>query len=236
MASTISQPISFDDQTLLDVEWETYCRLRDDPSNDHLRMTYLDGTLTIMSPDPIHEEAADLLALVVRGTAAGSGLAIKGLRTTTLRRGITPRKGSGKDPDNAFYVGPHVEPMSSFRKRKKEGQEPKSKLDLNVDRPPDLAIEIDNSRDSADSLPVYARLGLPEVWRYDVDDDAIRFLRLGPDGYAEIDRSLCLPKLTPMLVIQALDLLDAMPTYNEVAYLDQVREWARSLPEPPATA
>ena len=106
MASTISQPLDLDGQTLRDVEWEAYCKLRDDPSNDHLRMTYLDGTLTIMSPDPIHEEAADLLALVVRGTAAGSGLAIKGLRTTTLRRGTAPRKGSGKDPDNALLHRP----------------------------------------------------------------------------------------------------------------------------------
>ena len=56
--------------TLRGVDWETYARLRDDPANDHLRIDYLDGTLRILSPDPIHEEAADLLALVVRGTAA----------------------------------------------------------------------------------------------------------------------------------------------------------------------
>jgi Uma2 family endonuclease len=236
MTSTISGPLDLDGQTLRDVDWEAYCRLRDDPSNDHLRMTYLDGVLTIMSPDPIHEEAADVLALIVRGTAAGSGLAIKGLRTTTLRRGTAPRKGSGNDPDNAFSIGPHVEPMSSFRKRRKGRQGPRSEPDLDVDRPPDLAIEIDNSRDSAGTLPVYARLGVREVWRYEVDDDAIRFLRLGPDGDTEVERSLSLPRLTPALVIQALDLLDAMPSYDEVAYLDQVREWERALPEPPEAA
>ena len=232
MATIIPDPpAAFDGPTLHDVDWEAYCRLRDDPSNDHLRMTYLDGTLTIMSPDPIHEEAADLLGLVVRGTAAGSGLAIKGLRTTTLRRGTAPGKGSGKDPDNAFYIGPHVEPMSSFRKRRKGRQGPQGQLDLDVDRPPDLAIEVDNSRDSAGSMPAYARLGVPEVWRYDVVDDTIRFLRLGPEGYSEVERSPSLPKLTPALVIQALDLLDAMPVYDEVAYLDLVREWARALPD-----
>jgi Uma2 family endonuclease len=213
------------------VDWETYCQLRDDPANGHSRMDYLDGTLTIMSPDPLHEEASDLLALVVRGTAAGSGLAIKGLRTSTLRRRTAPGRGAGKEPDNAFYLGPHVGPMASFRRRRKAGEGPRIKLDLDVDRPPDLAIEVDSTRDSAGSLPTYARLGVPEVWRYDVEADTIRFLRLGPEGYAEVDRSLALPKLTPTRVIEALDLLDALPEYDEVAYLDRVREWSRNLPE-----
>ena len=217
--------------TLHEVDWVTYCRLRDDPSNEYLRMDYLDGTLTIMSPDPIHEEAADLLALVVRGMAAGCGIAIKGLRTTTLRRGTTARKGSGKDPDNAFYIGPHVETMTSFRKLRKARPAPAGKLDLDVDRPPDLAIEVDHSRDSASSLPTYARLGVPEVWRYDVDGDTLRFFRLARDGYAEVGRSVVLPRLTPDLVIRALDLLDAMPAYDEGAYLDQVHAWASALPE-----
>jgi Uma2 family endonuclease len=223
--------------TLHDVDWETYCTLRDQESNNHLRMNYLDGNLFIITPDPIHEEAADLLALVVRGTAAGSGIAIKGLRTTTLRRGVAMAKGSSKDPDNAFYLGAHVELMTSFRKRKKDGRAPKIKLDLNVDPPPDLAIELDHTRHSTNSLPTYARLGVPEVWRYDVDDDVPRFFRLAPDGsYVEVERSVALPKLTPELLIQTLDLLDATPGYDEVAYLDQVRAWARALPEPPEPA
>ena len=217
--------------TLNQIDWDTYCKLRDDPANDHVRMNYLDGALTIMSPDPIHEEAADLLALVVRGVAAGSGLAIKGLRTTTLRRSGSS---SGKEPDNAFYVGPHVQAMTSFRQRRKLGREPNPRLDLDVDRPPDLAIEIDHTRDSTGSLPIYASLGVLEVWRYDVLDDTIRFYRLGVDGYAEVDRSTIIPRLTPALVLEALDLLDAMPLYDEVAYLDRVREWSRALPEPPA--
>ncbi len=226
--------ISTTEPALHNVDWTTYCKLRDDPSNDHVRMNYLDGTLTLKSPDPIHEEAADLLALVVRGTAAGCGLAIKGVRSTTLRRGITPDKGSGKDPDNAFYIGPHVMPMTSFRKLRKTGKAPKAKLDLNVDRAPDLAIEIDHSRNSETSLPIYARLGVPEVWRYEVSEDRLQFFRLDAGEYVEIERSVALPKLTPTLVIEALDQLDAMIRYDEVAYLDQIREWARTLPEPPA--
>ena len=62
MATTTSTPPDFDGLTLHQVEWETYCKLRDDPSNDHLRMTYLDGSLTILSPQyPTRRElAADL--------------------------------------------------------------------------------------------------------------------------------------------------------------------------------
>ncbi len=37
------------------VPYGHYVRLRDEPDNDHLRMTYYDGTLEIMSPEHIHE-------------------------------------------------------------------------------------------------------------------------------------------------------------------------------------
>ena len=38
----------------------------------------------------------------------------------------------------------------------------KKRLDLTVDAPPDLAIEVDVTRSSLDRLQVYARLGVAE--------------------------------------------------------------------------
>src|SRR5689334_17092339 len=118
--------------TLRDVDWETYCQLRDNPANYHIRMDYLDGELTLMSPEPIHDEGAETLGLLIRGVTSGLGLEVKGIRTTTLRRGTTPTKGSGKEPDNAFYLGENERAMRNLKK--------KGKLDLTVDPPPDLAI------------------------------------------------------------------------------------------------
>ena len=43
----------------------------------------------------------------------------------------------------------------------------KKELDLAVDPPPDLAIEVDISRSSLNKLSIYADIGVPEVWLYD---------------------------------------------------------------------
>jgi Uma2 family endonuclease len=213
--------------TLRDVDWETYCRLRDERSNYHIRMAYLDGNLTLMSPDPIHDEGAESLGLLIRGVTSGLGLAVKGIRTTTLRRGTARRTGSGKEPDNAFYLGGNERLMRNMKK--------KGKLDLAVDPPPDLAIEVDNTNDSEAALPIYARLGVPEVWRYDVREHSLWFGRLQGEAYVEVDRSVTLPRLTPSLVLQALDVFDA-GEMDENAWLEWIKGWARGLPEAPANA
>jgi Uma2 family endonuclease len=206
------------------VDWETYCKLRDEESGNHIRMEYLDGTLTLMSPGFVHEGDSHILGLLLIGVTSGLSLEIKGLRTTTLRRGKAPRKGTGKEADNAFYLGENERRMRRM-----------TDLNLAVDPPPDLAIEVDDTHDSEASLPLYARLGVPEVWRYDVRAGVLWFGRLEGDSYRELTRSACLPRLTPALVLEALAVLHE-GDMGENAWLEWVKAWARALPEPPATA
>jgi Uma2 family endonuclease len=208
--------------TLRDVDWETYCQLRDEAANERIRMEYLDGELILMSPEVIHDEGAELLGLVIRGVTSGLGLEVKGIRTATLRRGTARRKGAGKEPDNAFYIGENERRMRNIKK--------KGKLDLDVDPPPDIAIEVDNSRDSKRALAIYVRLGVPEVWRYNARGHTLWFGRLVGDHYEAIDRSLALPRLTPALVLQALDVLDE-GEMGENAWFEWLKGWARDLPE-----
>ena len=40
------------------VPYSVYLTLRDEPANDGLRMTYVDGTLEIMSPEFRHEKGS----------------------------------------------------------------------------------------------------------------------------------------------------------------------------------
>ncbi len=205
------------------VKWTTYLELRRDPRNDRVRMSYLDGTLILMSPQYIHDGYSRRFALVVDEVCEALNIPAQGTVTTTLiRKGPGPRKGSGKEPDYGFYFREN-EP----RMRNKED------LDLEVDPPPDLAIEVDNKADSAKALPLYARIGVPEVWRYKARSKTLWFGRLAGEGYEEIDRSLNLSKLTPALVLHALDQVAGM---GETAWKRWLRDWARGLPEPPATA
>jgi hypothetical protein len=65
---------------------------------------------------------------------------------------------------------------------------------------------VDNRGSSRGRLPVYAALGVPEVWRYRVRRGELRFVRLVDGAYEPLDRSLALPMLTPALVLEALAL------------------------------
>jgi len=199
------------------VPWEVYVALRETAANRRTRMTYLDGTLTLMSPQYLHERGAELLAAIVREVADAFDIEFASTRSTTFRRpGHGPSTGTGKEPDASFYLGDHE---ASIRG--------KATIDLANDPPPDLAIEVDNKGDSASALTTYARLAIPEVWRYDARDRTLWFGRLAGEAYVEADRSLGLSVLSPGLVLEILDAFE--PGMGERAWIRQVRVWARDL-------
>jgi Uma2 family endonuclease len=203
------------------VDWETYNQLRNHPGNDHLRLTFLDGTLIIMSPEMIHDRYGRRLALIIDEATEVWGIFVEGIATTTLcKKSDSRAKGTGKEPDYVFYFGPNAERMHQ-----------RGELDLDVDPPPDLALEVDHKADSRKALALYARLGIPEVWRYHSRSKKLWFGQLADDHYEEIHRSRNLPRLTPELVLQALGKIEEVGTSAAKPWL---REWARTLPDPKA--
>jgi Uma2 family endonuclease len=206
-------------ETLHNVEWATYCKFRDDPANDHLRMTYLDGDLTIVSPHLVHDYDSRGIMVVVLAVARASRIQCMVVGTTTLRKeGRGPLQGAGKEPDEGFFLGGDVARIRG-----------KTMLDLAIDPPPTLALEVDNTVNSEAALPTYARIGVSEVWRFDVTEGTLWFGRLVGDHYEEVDRSLSLPRLTPTLVLQALEARTQGP--DDTAWLDWLDQWVRTLPE-----
>ncbi|MCA1686684.1 MAG: Uma2 family endonuclease, partial [Planctomycetia bacterium] len=70
----------------------------------------------------------------------------------------------------------------------------KRHVDLTVDPPPDLAIEVEITRSALNRLGVYAGLGVGEVWRF--DGEVMTVMLLGPDrAYAESATSAVFPFL-----------------------------------------
>jgi Uma2 family endonuclease len=206
-------------ETLHNVEWATYCKLRDDPANDHLRMTYLDGDLTIVSPQLAHDYESRRIMILVMLVARVCRIRCMVVGTTTLRKeGRAPLRGGGKEPDEGFFLGDNVARVAN-----------KTELDLSIDPPPNLALEVDNTRSSEAALPTYARIGVPEVWRFDVVERTLWFGRLVGDHYEEVGRSLGLPRLKPALVLEALDA--RMRAADDTDWLDWLEPWARALPE-----
>ncbi len=199
------------------VPYDVYVRLVGEEANDRLRMTYFDGTLEIMSPERIHEVPSRRIGLIILAVASELGIPCTGTGSTTFRRGGEGSfRGKGKEPDQSFYI-------EHARWLLEKGEK---KLDLDAgDFPPDLWVETDNCGSSKGRLPVYATLGVPEVWRYRSRKKTLAVLRQNAQGeYEPIERSLGLPMLTPDLVLAALAMGEGE---LETIRFKRLKEWVR---------
>ena len=179
------------------VTYEAYLRLRDDPDNQGLRMAYHDGVLEIVSPQYIHDSGARRMFVVVLAYCMEFRVPCAPAGGTTFHVGLPGEpKGKGKEPDESFYLR---DAAAAIRGR--------ISLDLTVDPPPSLWVEVDNWGSSKAKIPLYAGLKIPEVWRYRVRRRTLWFGRLdgAGDGYDEIAASEALPGLTPAMVLEMLD-------------------------------
>lgn len=194
---------------LRNISWETYERLMDERGESRVpRFAYDRGVLEIMSPSSEHESVAYFAALLVAALAEEMDVNAYGVGSTTYKRGDI---GRGFEPDASFYIR---------NERRVRG---KPRIDLNVDPPPDLVVEVDITNPSLDKFPIYARLGVPEVWRYDGVRAAIFVLEGG--GYAEAVESVALAPLTSDVLTR---FLEESASLGSVDWLRGVREWARS--------
>lgn len=171
------------------------------------RLTWIDGDLELMSPSTLHEVLARRLGLFVTIVAAALGMRPRDVGSMTLRRG---RRRHGKEADTAFYLA------NSDQVRDVE------QIDLGVHPPPDLAIEVEITSPLLAGERVYARLGVPELWRH--DGQALRFYRLAGRRYAEQDESVVLPHLRPDEVLHWVGQYDAMEIRDWIMAVDA---WAR---------
>ena len=196
------------------VPFKMYARLTRHPDNAHLRMAYWDGTLEIMSPRiHKHEKPSRRISLIITTVAVVLKINYEGIGSGTIRlRGDGPLKGTGREPDTGYYFA-NVDRFPPDRDPDLDAGDP----------PPDLWVEVDNRVSSRAKLPTYARLGVPEVWRYRSETNTLRFLRLVEGSYQPLDRSLALPVLTPAVVLEALD---AGATMREGVWLPWLQAWA----------
>ena len=138
-----------------------------------------------------HDWYAERLGELVMAMAAGLGIPWEDAGQATFRR---ERMEAGLEGDKTFYLGDHAERMRGPQD-----------IDLDVQPPPDLAIEVEVSHSADDAMVAWGRLGVPEVWRFD-PSRGIHLLRLDrTDGtYDAVDRSLVFPMLTPADVVEQM--------------------------------
>lgn len=197
---------------LQDVSWETYEQLlKNYESRSVPRFTYDQGDLEIMSPSIPHEEAREVLILLVNIICEVRELDVRGLGSATHKRADLLK---GVEPDACFYIK-NVEAIAG-----------KHELDLTVSPPADLVIEIDISSPSIAKLPIYSALGVPEVWLY--ANEQIKFFRLKKEQYALVNESVTLPRVVAQDVTRFVNEAGIL---KRPQWLRNVREWARSLEE-----
>ncbi len=178
--------------TFSDVSWDEYDELlRKLDEQPRYRLTYDNGRLEVMTVSSEHEGPANLLPHLILVLAEELDLNYLSRGSTTLRK---KKRAVGTDPDDCYY----------FKQFKKISG--KKRLDLAVDPPPDLAIEVDGASRSIRKFPVYVSLGVPELWRYRSGSRGVemKFYRLAKDNYDEITHSDLFPFLTPDVVLSFL--------------------------------
>jgi len=194
---------------LENVSREGYERLLSELGDDsRVRLTYDNGRLEIMSPSDKHEYLKSLLGHLMGVLTEELDLKYVSIGSTTLRRGRTSQ---GTEPDDCFYITNADRVIG------------KGEIDLNIDPPPDLAFEIDISNRSQTKFPIYAGLGVPEIWQY--KDGQTRFYRLTEKDYQEIPASDLFPFLTPDVVN---DLLNQKYIQDFNTLKRKFRKWVRN--------
>ena len=162
-----------------------------------------------MSPSSEHEWLGRLIGRMIETYTEELGIPIRSGGSTTLKSEL---KQQGLEPDECYYVANE----SAVRGL--------DEIDLDVNPPPDLAIEIDISSSSLDKLSIYAALGVPEVWM--CDGAHLRIYRLQGDGnYAPQDLSPTFPALPPETI---LDFLARRNNTDETSWIKSFREWVRN--------
>ena len=195
--------------TLQGVDWDEYeSLLLELDERPGIRLTYDNGRLEIIALSPEHGGIAGFFPALILVLAEECGLDYLSRKSTTMRK---RKKLKGLEPDDCFY----------FREFKRISG--KKTLDLSVDPPPDLAIEVDVTSGSMSKFPIYAAIGVPELWRH--DSKRVQFWRLVEEHYTEINHSDLFTFLTPDVISRCLRRGEAEGT---VAMVKVFRSWVRA--------
>ena len=192
------------------VSWDEYTRHLRNFEGRHLRLTYDQGMLEIMTLSHEHEGLGWFLDKLVFVLTEELTLPIKGGGSTTFRK---KKKHKGLEADNCYWIAHEAEVRG------------KTVIKLSIDPPPDLAIEVDISRSSMNRMRIYAAIKVPEVWRHDRNGLAFLVLNsLGKYDPAAVSPAFPMP-ITPADLLPFIAMRDHM---DENAVIRQFRAWIRA--------
>jgi Uma2 family endonuclease len=192
---------------LKNISWQMYEAILDEMGEGYAaRLAYHKRTLEIRMPLPKHERAKSIIGDLVKVLLEELDIDCEPLGSTTFKR---EDMDSGIEPYDCFYI------------QNEAAIRGKDRIDLTIDPPPDLAIEIDNT--SSTSLSSYQALGVPELWRYNGRLLQINILQHGK--YVETQISPNFPAFPLIEVIPQY--LEQSKTIGRNATIKAFRNWVR---------
>jgi len=193
---------------LKNVSWQMYENILEELGEKRAaKVNYSQGLLEIMTPLPEHEDDKEIIGDLVKALLEELNIEFRPLGSTTYKN---QQMLSGVEADQCFYI----QNEAAIRGKKR--------IDLTIDPPPDLALEINIT--SRTRLNNYEALGVPELWRYDGQNLEINVLESGKYVKSSVSRNF-----------NSLPLVDVIPQYVEQskikgrnATIKAFRSWVKS--------
>lgn len=148
---------------LKDISWQQLDNILEELGDSRAaRLSYSNGWLEIMVPLPEHEKDKEIVGDLVKILLEELEIDFEALGSTTFKN---ERMKQAVEPDACFYIQNQAAVIG------------KNRIDLTIDPPPDLAIEIDiTNRTQFDNYQIF---GVPELWRYTQRGLQINLLQQG---------------------------------------------------------
>ncbi|MEW6497426.1 MAG: Uma2 family endonuclease [Cyanobacteriota bacterium] len=170
------------------------------------RLSYSQGRLEIMTPLPEHEDDKVIIGDLVKAILEEMDIEFRSLGSTTFENAAMKQ---AVEPDDCFYI----QNEAKIRGKKR--------INLEIDPPPELAIEIDIT--SRTRFNNYQDLGVTELWRYNGENLEINVLQSGQ--YVQSEKSLIFSSLPIAEVLH--DFVEQSKVRGRNATMKAFRAWVR---------
>ena len=170
-------------------DYEDLLAIRQDKKLPKLYFNAQNQEIRLMSPLPSHGNRIDTLRDLVKSLLRFQQKDWQSFDPITLKQ----LKQAGVEPDTCFYIANYQAILG------------KERIDLSIDPPPDLAIEVDLT--SLTNLETYKPIGIPELWIY--NSGVLKIYLFVDKNYQESSQSL---------LFGDWDVKSILPKYVELAW------------------
>jgi Uma2 family endonuclease len=189
-------------------DWDGYLTMTALMGDRHLRTFYGDGEMEILMPSTEHESWIAILGRLIDVLAEELRIPSRCAGMTTFKRDDLEK---GLEPDRCYYLTNQARIAG------------KKRLDMSIDPPPDLALEVEITSSVEKRMRSYAGLGVPEVWRF--DGKTLNVNQLATNGeYVVIEHSRYFPTMSMPEFVRFMQM---SPELDDTSLGIAFRQWVR---------